>query len=69
MSISDKKAAWITQEPKPGSDFLMFRGDLFSFTLSLSQKEAGKAWIRTNIGHASAIREEIIQPVPMWTTF
>ncbi|MBW1898412.1 MAG: glycogen debranching protein, partial [Deltaproteobacteria bacterium] len=63
MSLSDKNTAWITQEPKPGSDFLMFRGDLFSFTLSLSQKEEGRAWIRTNIGHASAIREEIIREV------
>ncbi|MFO7558619.1 MAG: amylo-alpha-1,6-glucosidase [Desulfobacterales bacterium] len=63
MSLSVKNASWVTQEPRPGSDFLMFRGDMFSFTLSLSQKEEGRAWLRTNIGNASAIREEIIREV------
>lgn len=53
----------ILQNPAPGTKFLRFRGDTETFTLSLSKKEAGSAWIRTNIGHAKIIRNEIIKKV------
>jgi starch synthase (maltosyl-transferring) len=45
----------------------MFRGDIFSFTLELSQKEKGRAWVRTNIGHAGTARKEILQEVDLET--
>ncbi len=41
----------------------MFRGDTMTFSLSLPCKEEGKAWLRTNIGHAAAARREIIRHV------
>jgi starch synthase (maltosyl-transferring) len=53
----------IIQDPAPGSRMVRFCGDLFNFTLRLPQSEAGTAWVRTNIGHAKIIREEIIREV------
>ncbi|UCD31614.1 MAG: hypothetical protein JSV38_12600, partial [Desulfobacterales bacterium] len=53
----------ITQDPAPGTHLLMFRGDTLSFTLSFSHPQNGKAWLRTNIGHAETIRKEIIKEV------
>jgi predicted glycogen debranching enzyme len=41
----------------------MFMGDTQSFILSLSHPQKGEAWLRTNIGHAGIIREEIIKEV------
>jgi hypothetical protein len=34
-----------------------------TLTLELSQSQSGNAWVRTNIGHAKIIREEIIRDV------
>jgi predicted glycogen debranching enzyme len=59
MEYTDK----VTQDPAPGTHHLMFKGDTQSFTLSLSHPQKGKAWLRTNIGHAVTIREEIIKEV------
>ncbi|MCP4682793.1 MAG: glycogen debranching protein [Desulfobacterales bacterium] len=41
----------------------MFRGDDVTFTLCLGSEEKGRAWLRTNLGHARIAREEIIQEV------
>jgi predicted glycogen debranching enzyme len=38
-----------------------FCGDMLTFTLILPQFEPGTAWVRTNIGHAKIIRDEIIR--------
>ncbi len=59
MNSSD----WIIQDPPPGKHMLMFRGDTLTFTLSLLHAEKGCAWLRTNIGHASITRSEIIRKV------
>jgi len=42
---------------------LRFCGDTLTFTLELPQSQSGTAWVRTNIGHAKIIREEIIREV------
>ena len=48
------------QVPMPGSHLLFFRGDTIKFKLNLNTPKAGKAFIRTNIGHAWRHRQEII---------
>jgi predicted glycogen debranching enzyme len=53
----------LIQDPAPGTRMVRFCGDLLNFTLRLPQSEAGTAWVRTNIGHAKIIREEIIREV------
>ena len=55
--------AQIIQDPAPGARILRFCGDTLTFTLELPQPESGSAWVRTNIGHAKIIREEIIREV------
>ncbi len=53
----------VTQSPAPGTHLLLFRGDTITFTLSLSCKVKGCAWLRTNIGHAGISRREKIREV------
>ncbi|MDM8540338.1 amylo-alpha-1,6-glucosidase [Desulfococcaceae bacterium HSG9] len=53
----------ILQKPSPGTSFLMHRGDTLTFTLSLDKPIVGYAFLRTNAGHASTTRQEIIQQV------
>jgi len=53
----------VTQSPAPGTHLLQFRGDTITFTLLLSCKEKGCAWLRTNIGHAGISRGEKIRDV------
>ncbi len=53
----------IHQHPKPGSRMVMFRGDTITFTLTLNKESHGRAWVRTNIGHASIARKAIIDSV------
>ena len=53
----------LNQKPAPGTKQLHFRGDTLVFTLSLSRELPGTAFIRTNLGHASITRREIINEV------
>jgi len=53
----------VIQDPAPGIRILMFRGDVQSFILSLGKPQKGRAWLRTNIGHADVARREIIEAV------
>jgi predicted glycogen debranching enzyme len=53
----------IIQDPAPGTRMVRFCGDLLKFTLRLPQSETGTAWVRTNIGQAKIVREEIIREV------
>ncbi|MBU0986630.1 MAG: glycogen debranching protein, partial [Proteobacteria bacterium] len=53
----------LNQAPAPGDHFLMFRGDTRTFTLTLSRNRKGKAWLRTNIGHAATARKGIFGKV------
>ena len=55
--------AQIVQDPRPGSRMIRFCGDLLTFTLMLPQSQSGTAWVRTNIGHAEIIRNEIVREV------
>jgi len=54
---------WVIQDPVPGTRILIFRGDTRTFSLSLSHPGKGNAWLRTNIGHAQTVRQEIIRKV------
>ncbi|MGD2099704.1 MAG: amylo-alpha-1,6-glucosidase [Desulfobacterales bacterium] len=53
----------IIQDPAPGKRLVRFCGDLLKLTLQLPDSQAGSAWVRTNIGYAGIIRDEIIREV------
>ncbi len=53
----------MNQNPLPGTAYLMFRGDTVTFTLSLDSEEKGRAWLRTNLGHARISRRETISEI------
>jgi len=53
----------IVQDPAPGTRMVRFCGDLLTLILRLPQSQSGTAWVRTNIGHAKIIRNEIIKEV------
>ncbi|MDJ0984288.1 MAG: amylo-alpha-1,6-glucosidase [Desulfobacterales bacterium] len=53
----------IVQNPAPGTRLVSFCGDTLRLTLQLPDTHSGTAWVRTNIGYASIIREEIIREV------
>ena len=51
----------IKQFPEPGSRRLAFCGDTAKISLTLSEPVSGTAWLRSNIGKAEIIRNEIIE--------
>ncbi len=53
----------ITQTPGTGERRLFFRGDQVIFTLEAHPPIDGRAFVRTNLGHADTIRKEIIEQV------
>ena len=53
----------IVQDPIPGTRMIRFCGDLLTFTLTLPRPQSGTAWVRTNIGQAKIVRNEIIREV------
>jgi predicted glycogen debranching enzyme len=53
----------ILQKPSPGASLLMHRGDFLTFTLCLDKPRSGNAFLRTDAGHASTARQEIIRQV------
>ncbi|MGE5256317.1 MAG: amylo-alpha-1,6-glucosidase [Hyphomicrobiales bacterium] len=53
----------LVQDPAPGSSGVHFCGDVITFSLTVRAKMRGSAWIRTNIGHGSVTRTEIIRSV------
>ena len=53
----------LTQSPLPGESRVVYCGDFITFTLHLSSKISGKAWVRTNLGSADISRKEIIRRV------
>lgn len=65
MSAKTAKKGQVIQEPSPGQHTLRFRGDLARFRLQVAPDHAGAAYVRTNLGHARAIREEIIRAVEL----
>ena len=50
----------LTQHPAPSEHFIHFRGDSVTFTLKNHTGKSGKAWLRSNIGHARIRHTEII---------
>ena len=56
-------ASITTQNPRPGRHLLRFCGDHIRFTLSVPTDLPGDAYVRTNLGHAHVIRQEIIRHV------
>jgi predicted glycogen debranching enzyme len=53
----------LLQNPEPGRRMVKFCGDTVVFTLVLPHPDDGTAWVRTNIGQAKVIRNEIFQQV------
>ncbi|MDL2269095.1 glycogen debranching enzyme N-terminal domain-containing protein [Desulfosarcina sp. OttesenSCG-928-A07] len=53
----------INQIPAPGSRQVCFAGDTIIFHLHVPADWEGEAWLRTNIGHARSVRQEIIRQV------
>ncbi|MDI6774375.1 MAG: amylo-alpha-1,6-glucosidase [Verrucomicrobiota bacterium] len=51
----------LRQIPAPGTSHVRHKGDTLEFTLILPEPRHGKAWLRTNLGHASVHRREIIE--------
>jgi predicted glycogen debranching enzyme len=49
------------QDPSPDRRLLNSRGDTLVFTLRLPHPLEGRAWLRSNMGHAGTMREEIIR--------
>ena len=50
----------MTQTPEPESFLLKWRGDKLVVTLELDSPRKGRAAFRTNLGHASVRRREIV---------
>jgi len=50
----------LIQHPAPGEYSIHFRGDTLTFTLENHTGQNGKAWLRSNIGHAHVRHTEII---------
>ncbi|MCG8403785.1 MAG: hypothetical protein MI923_01175, partial [Phycisphaerales bacterium] len=48
------------QSPPPGSRLIYHRGDIIRVSVSLPSRQTGRAWLRTNIGHAEMRRAEIV---------
>jgi starch synthase (maltosyl-transferring) len=59
MNTSDA----IFQQPPCGSHHLMIKGDELRFRLRVPSSWKGRAWLRTNLGHAATVRREIIRCV------
>ena len=53
----------LKQNPAPGDFVLFHSGDTLEVVLTLSEERSGKAWLRTNIGHAGVRRKEIIEHI------
>jgi len=53
----------LIQTPTAGTHRIKLKGDTVTFTLDLSEDITGHAWLRTNLGHAHTLRQEIIQAV------
>ncbi|PIU48941.1 MAG: glycogen debranching protein [Desulfobacterales bacterium CG07_land_8_20_14_0_80_52_14] len=54
---------FLEQDPTPGTRMVKFRGDILTVFLTLPRPEPGKAYLRTNIGHADRMRMETIREV------
>lgn len=63
MQKQTEDTHFMTQQPAPGSEIVMFRGDTASFSLTLARPMTGKAWLRTNIGHVDIARKEVVDVV------
>lgn len=55
--------ALILQDPEPGQSFHTYQGDTFTFMIKVPADRRGSAFLRTNVGHASTIRREIMDAV------
>ena len=51
----------LIQHPRPGGHTIHFRGDSVTFTLENQTGLNGRAWLRSNIGHAHIRHTEIIK--------
>ncbi|WP_035239140.1 amylo-alpha-1,6-glucosidase [Desulfobacter vibrioformis] len=63
MVTENQEIHLLTQSPPPGTARVLFCGDIAVFTLFVSPDSPGRAFVRTNMGNANAIRREIIHRV------
>lgn len=63
MVTENQETLLLTQTPPPGTARVLFCGDVVIFTLCVSPDRPGRAFVRTNLGNAKAIRREIIRRV------
>jgi len=63
MVTKNQEVSLLTQSPSPGTARILFCGDVVVFTLCVSPGRPGRAFVRTNLGNANAIRREIIRRV------
>ncbi|MFZ7124864.1 MAG: amylo-alpha-1,6-glucosidase [Desulfobacterales bacterium] len=53
----------LSQQPPPGRHLLKTRGGTVAFILTMGTPVDGQAWLRSNIGHGSVSRNEIVRSV------
>ena len=53
----------IFQTPAPGDHLCRIQGDTLEITLKIDPLVTGRAWLRTNVGHAVQARKELIAHV------
>lgn len=53
----------LQQSPAPGARMLFFCGDTLTFRLKAPEAAGGSAWLRTQIGSADILREEIVRSI------
>nr|WP_320189908.1 amylo-alpha-1,6-glucosidase [uncultured Desulfobacter sp.] len=63
MVTKNQEIFLLAQSPSPGTAQILFCGDVVVFNLSVSPDSPGRAFVRTNLGNANAIRREIIRRV------
>ncbi|WP_321495669.1 amylo-alpha-1,6-glucosidase [uncultured Desulfobacter sp.] len=63
MVSENQETTVLVQSPSPGISRISFCGDVVIFTLCVSPDKPGRAFVRTNLGNANAVRSEIIRRV------
>ena len=61
--MTDSAPERIIQTPSPGNHRVQFCGDVVIFRLGIEPPRPGRAYVRTNLGHAHTMRREIIRQV------
>lgn len=63
MVTENQEILLLTQSPATGTARILFCGDVVVFALCIAPDRPGRAFVRTTLGNANAIRREIIRRV------